>query len=68
MSYDCLKIQYQNFSPELEEKKLILEVMRKVEFSAPSDSLIQLDLKKNLGRFCWVLSSGVRGRSLYSRA
>ncbi len=54
MSYDFLKIQYENFSPKWDQKQLALAVMRNIEFAAPSDSCVRFDVTK--------ADQGYRGR------
>lgn len=59
MSNDNVKISYDGFIPESEEKSLVSAVMRKIEYDAPSDSTIYYKVQKTwagyLG-YCRIVS------------
>ena len=46
-----LKIQFANFTPSFQDRGLIFKVMREIEYSAPSDSSVQLEVRKTRGGF-----------------
>jgi len=59
MSTDNVKISFDGFVPKFEEKIRISEVMRKIEYDSPSDSTIQLDIRKTWAGYygsCRVVS------------
>lgn len=60
MSYDNIKIDYDGFVPRTEEKSLVSEIMRKIEYDSPSDSSIQYKIQKTWEGYrahCRIVSS-----------
>ena len=59
MSDESLRINYKNFTPSFEDKATVLSSMRDIEYAAPSDSTITLDMKKTWAGYfaqCRVVS------------